>query len=120
MNRLPNWIVVVAQLGLAGAWLMSGVVYVATPKAMERLLAMPDDVRIALGIAMVVLAVLVLVGAFARKAIGLSNTALGVATMAAVLWVAYDITRGWQMFAAFHGALAVLAAALMWVRARAR
>jgi hypothetical protein len=120
MNRLPNWIVLVAQLGLAGAWLMSGVVYIATPKAMERLLGMPDEVRIALGIAMTVLAVLVLAGAFARKTPPLSTTALVAATIAALLWFAYDVTRGWMMFAAFHGALAVLAAALMWVRARTR
>jgi hypothetical protein len=120
MNRLPNWIVVVAQLGLAGAWLMSGGVYVATPKAMERLLGMPDGVRIALGVAMVVVAVLVVAGAFVRKAAALSNTALWAATIAAVLWVAYDLTRGWEMFAAFHGGLAVLAAALVWIRARTR
>ena len=119
MTKMPKWIVTIVQLGLAAAWLMSGIAYVATPKAMERVLGMPDDVRIALGVAMVVLAILLLAGVLARPKGALAKTALIAASIAALLWVAYDVARAWEMFALFHGVLAVFAAALAWIRARA-
>jgi hypothetical protein len=118
MINMPKWIAIIVQLGLAGAWMMSGIVYVATPQAMERVLGMSDDVRIALGVAMVLLAILLIAGIFARPYGALAKGALIAASIAALLWVVYDVARAWEMFALFHGVLAVFAAGLAWIRAR--
>ncbi|HLJ83628.1 MAG TPA: hypothetical protein VKT51_05590 [Candidatus Eremiobacteraceae bacterium] len=119
MKILPKWLVTVAQVGLAGAWLMSGIIYIATPKAMERVLGMPDDVRLALGVAMLVLAIVLLAGAATRRSAAFAIGGLTAATFAGLLWVVYDIVRAWDAFALFHGALSALAAALLLKRIRA-
>jgi hypothetical protein len=118
MIKMPKWILTIVQLGLAAAWLMSGIVYVATPEAMARVLGMTGDVRIALGVAMAVLAILLIAVLFVRADGALAKSALIAASIAALLWFAYDLARAWEMFALFHGVLAALAAALALIRAR--
>lgn len=119
MSKHLGWMTLVAQLGLAAAWLMTSAVYVVTPKPMAQALAMTDWIRQTLGVAVGAMALLVVVGTIGR---GNAIVRAGVAALAVsgILWSAYDFTRHWPMFAGFHAALAVLAIAILFVSNRTR
>jgi hypothetical protein len=112
MKQKRDWIVTIAQLCLSAAWLMAGAVYIITPPRMAAVLGMPPEAREALGIALFVSAVVVGVGALTRN----NRTSIaGVAllVLAGVAFTAYDELRHWTIFAAFDGALAILAIVLL-------
>ncbi|MBC5823416.1 MAG: hypothetical protein GIW99_07375 [Candidatus Eremiobacteraeota bacterium] len=117
MSKLRRWIVTLGQLALAAAWLMSGIVYIATPQRMALLLGMSDAVRLSLGLAMTALALVVAAGTILWRRPIIAR--LGVAALAAagVMWTAYDVQRHWTMFAYFHALLTALAIGIWALRA---
>lgn len=118
MNKYRNVIIVLAQLALAAAWLLSAAVYIVTPKPMAQILALADGVREGLGLAMAAPALLVIVGTIVRGRTIVATIGAAVLVATGVAWTAYDVMRHWPTFALFHAALAALAVGVVLARSK--
>ena len=117
MTVRRNWILTILQLGVAAAWLMGGVVYVFTPARMAALLGMSDTVRVTLGAAMLFSALATVAGVLIRHR-SASVVGLALLSVAGGAFAAYDAFRHWLIFAAYDGALAVVAVGLLFTYGR--
>ena len=112
MTQKRNWLITIAQLGLAASWLMAGAVYVFTPPRMAAALGILPQARISLGVAMFVSAVIAAVGAIAPSK---QTSILGVALLAIIgaSFTAYYAFRHFALFTAYDGAIVLVAVLLI-------
>ena len=117
MKQKRNWLVTIAQLGLSAAWLMSGAVYFLTPARMAAVLGIAAATREWLGVAMFVSAAVAGYGAIMRSK-GISITGVALLVAAGIGFTVFDALRHWTMFAAYDGALAIVAIVLLVIHVR--